>query len=350
MGRKKNKTTNHSEVLPILELKYSDPLFDVKLHPSKPIIISSLATGYVTCHKYDPKQLTSFMQSVKRKREKYTEFAGETATGATSVNTNNVLCKVFTVDPRGNDSSNATSFLTLMWKTRRHKGSVRSMCVDENGDYVYTIGSDNILKKANTMDGKVVKKINLLTLLSDDHSKDESTVLKITKLVKSAKQPLLILGDESGNVYVLSSKDLSLQNTIHNIHNGDAINDLIPFAKRSVYKYISLGQTTLAYWDSRKSKDKDGESKITVSDDQEDEILCGTFVNPENGEVLVCGMGEGILTIWKPNKNQLQDQLSRIKICKNQSIDSVVPTLQDDNCVWCGCSDGNVYKVNIKTI
>ena len=40
--------------------------------------------------------------------------------------------------------------------------------------------------------------------------------------------------------------------------------------------------------------------------------------------------------------------MSRIKIAKDESVECIVSTLQDDNSVWCGCSDGKLYKVDIK--
>lgn len=218
--------------------------------------------------------------------------------------------------------------------------------MDADGQFVYSIGTDNVLKKAVTETGKVVKKLTL-----KDHK------AKITKMVKATAHPFLLLGDEDGNVMMLNSETLELKNTIKKIHNGDAINDIFHFDKRSIYKFISLGQTTLAYWDARESNasdfqiapdDDETKRKVLLSDDQEDEILCGTFVDSQVGDTIVCGMGEGILTVWKPEKNDLEDQLSRIKISKGESVDCIVPTLQDDNCVWCGCSNGNIYKVDAK--
>ena len=180
---------------------------------------------------------------------------------------------------------------------------------------------------------------------------------KYTKLVKSQKHPVLLLGDEGGNISVLNSETLEVKNSIKKIHNGDAINDIFQFVGKSLYRFISLGQTTLAYWDSRESNesdfsipadDEETKRKVFISDDQEDEILCGTFVNPDDGDVLVCGMGEGVLTVWKPKRNNLVDQLTRIPICKGESIDCIISSFQDDNCVYCGCSNGNVYKVDVK--
>ena len=339
MGKKKSKNSQSLDILisksaPILELKYSDPLFGVILHPSEPIIVSGLATGHIYCHSYDCAKLKKL---VEENEKKYASSSSK------DVQQKKTWCVVDVLS-----KENESEGLTLLWKTRRHKGSVRSMCFEADGKFMYSIGADNVLKKSDTKTGKVVKKVTL----------SEKNNAKFTKILKSVSHPFLLLGDEDGNVIVLDSETLLLKNTIKKIHSGDAINDIFHFAKRSVYKFISLGQTTLAYWDSRESNETDlsipdddvnSKRKVFLSDDQEDEILCGAFVDPENGETLICGMGEGLLTVWRPKKNNLADQLTRIKVCKGESIDCVISTLQDDNCVWCGCSNGNVYKVDVKT-
>lgn len=337
MRKQNSKSTcfslkSNSSNTPILEFTYSEPLFDVVSHPQQPIIISGLSNGYMFCHKYDPDILKSTIEENIKNNAALTPAEKSKS-------------KVWQV-------VNVTSYETvvpgieLLWKTRRHKGSVRSICFNSDGTHVYSIGTDGILKKADTLTGKVINKCTL----------SEKSKIKYTKLVKSTSHPFLLLGDEEGNVTIIDEEKLTVKNVIKKIHNGDSINDIFQFIGKSIYKFISLGQTTLAYWDSRESNDEDPEStldnakhkrKIFLSDDQEDEILCGTFVDPKNGDNIVCGMGEGILTLWKPKKNNLTDQVTRIKICKGESIDCIISTLQDDMCVWCGSSDGNIYKVDI---
>lgn len=318
---------------PILELNYSDPLFQMRFHPTKPIFFSGLGTGYIYCHSYDPKKLQTVLNQNKKTYEQ-SDYKGEVKLW-TSV-------EVGSEDAKGEYDAP----ITLLWKTKRHKGSVRSLCLDTDGSFIFSVGTDNILKKAVADSGKVVKKTTLKAQKS-----------KITKMIKSETHPYLLLGDEDGNVIIMNSDTLAVTNTIAKIHNSDAINDIFHFAKRSLHKFISLGQTTLAYWDSRESNESDFEiqeddteakRKVLLSDDQEDELLCGTFVDPEVGDTIACGMGEGILTVWKPKKNDLEDQVNRVKICKDESIDCVVPSLQDDSCVWCGCSNGMIYKVDVK--
>ncbi|CDH12903.1 related to WD repeat-containing protein JIP5 [Zygosaccharomyces bailii ISA1307] len=322
MGRHKKKDSHslESEVLPLLEVCYTEPLFELVCHPSRPLIYSGLASGYLYCHKYDREVL----KGVRSEREQ--EAGGEKVKPWVKVDSN--------VDNDG---------IRVIWKTKRHQGSVRCLGIDAEGEYLYSVGADNVLKKADAETGKVIKKISL-----KEHG------AKFTKLIKSTTHPYLLLGDEVGNVFMLDSETLKLKNQVKEIHGGDAINDIFQFSKRSLHKYVSLGQTTLAYWDARESNEgqtddtPEDKRKVLVSDDQEDEVLCGAFVDPEEGDTLVCGMGEGILTVWKPKKNDLEDQVNRIKVAKDESIDAVVPTLQDDQCVWCGVSNGNLYKVDTK--
>lgn len=320
-GKKNTSGITNSKSLPLLELRYGEPLFQMACHPTRPLIYSGLATGHIYCHEYEPSTLEKFLRE-RKSLDKEINFK-----------------PWLQIDAENADDDG----IRILWKTKRHRGSVRCICLDAEGEYVYSVGMDNILKKASPENGKVLKKVDL-----------ENQGSKFTKLVHSGTHPYLLLGDEEGNVLVLDSTTLKLKNKITKIHGGDAINDIFQFTKRSVYKYISLGQTTLAYWDSRESNENDTDDtpeekrKVLVSDDQEDEILCGTFVDPESGHTIVCGMGEGILTVWKPEKNDLEDQVNRIKVSKGESVDAVMPTLRDDNCVWCGVSDGKLYKVDTK--
>lgn len=351
MGRKNRDKKNGTSLAslaskssPILEFQFDEPLFQVNCHPEKPIIITAIATGHMFCYQYDPKALQKIVNSNELRYSNLEEAQKQQKT----------FWKVVRVPQdieehsKESKDANEKDAVKLLWKTRRHKGSVRGLCFDSDGSHVFSVGVDNVLKKANSETGKVVKKITL---------PEAEGKHKYTKLIKSATHPLLLLGDEGGNIFVLDSNTLEVKNTIRKIHNGDAINDILHFVGKSIYKFISLGQTTLAYWDSRESNegdfsiaedDQDTKRKVLVSDDQEDEMLCGTFVNPDNGDVLVCGMGEGLLTVWKPKKNDLVDQLTRIPICRGESIECVISSFQDDNCVYCGCSNGNIYKVNVK--
>lgn len=334
MGKKSKSKKNAVEELgsrgePLAEWRFDEPLFQMVLHPEKPILLCGLSNGFIYCYSYDVAKLQQVLDDNKKN---WSKSEGETDS--------------FWANIEVGDDRESVEGIKLLWRTKRHKGSVRCICLDPDGAFVYSVGTDKVLKKAVTETGKVVQKITLKDQQSD-----------FTKMFKSATHPYLLLGDEDGNVTALNSESLQTMNKVVKIHGGDAINDIFQFCKRSLHKYISLGQTTLAYWDARESNesdfaladdDEDSKRKVLLSDNQEDEMLCGTFLDPEVGDTVVCGMGEGILTVWKPNKNDLEDQLNRIKICQNESIDCIVPTLQDDDSVWCGCSNGNIYKADVK--
>ncbi|QID83125.1 WD repeat-containing protein jip5 [Saccharomyces pastorianus] len=343
---------------------FKTPIFQSILHPELPIIITGFGTGHIVCHRYNPAELQLGLnrrrkldaaaldndQRVSPKKKGTCLWKDNVDLSLeTKIRHKVVYFSVETEDEEQQMEQSEALGVETLWKTRRHKGSVRAICFDAKGSCIFSIGTDNIFKKADTMTGKVIKKVNLSSLFESEKKKND----KFTKLCISQTHPFILIGDESGDVHVLNSNNLTLTNTVHSIHFGDSINDIFHFDKKSVYKFISLGQTTLAYFDVR---DKDAkpntaenqDGKIMVSDDQEDEVLCGCFVDPEEADTLLCGMGEGIVTVWKPNKNDLVDQMSRIKISKDESIDCIVPTLQDDNCVWCGCSNGNIYKLNAK--
>ena len=332
-----------SSSCPLVEFVFDEPLIQVACHPEQPIVVCAIATGHVFCCKYDAAALKRILNKKESALSKEENQADQKR---------KKFWKVIKLSPSTSEipleEDEEKAPVEILWKTRRHKGSVRGLCFNGDGSELYTIGIDRVLKKADTMTGKVVKKVTLP--LEDEKN-------QYTKLVRSQTHPFLLLGDERGNIYTLNSETLKIQNTIKSIHNGDAINDIFQFVGRSVYKFISLGQTTLAFWDSRESNESDADipeddleakRKVYTSDDQEDEMICGTFVNPDDGDVLVCGMGEGVLTVWKPKTNDLVDQVTRIPICKNESIDCIISSYQDDNCVYCGCSNGNVYKVNVK--
>ncbi|CAL9729793.1 hypothetical protein MOUN0_H07338 [Monosporozyma unispora] len=314
MAKKNSKKTQvvESNLKPLLQWNTDEdsPFFQIAAHPTEPIIYLGLSNGYLYCYKYDINELKKY-KTVKNKDGEDEVTIPEVTVGETIPGTE------------------------ILWKTKRHKSSIRGLSMDSQGEFIISLGNDNIIKVAKALTGQVVKKCNL------PEGWKPSTKMVVT-------DDVILVGNEIGDALVLDPKTLHLKNRINKIHFGDAINDIFQFVNKSKYKFISLGQTTLAYWDTH-NEDKE---KVMLSDDQEDEILCGCFVDNDidtKGETLICGMGEGVLTVWKPKRNDLEDQMSRIKICKDESIDCIISTLQDDNCVWCGCSNGKLYKANAKT-
>ena len=283
---------------PIVQITYTEPLFTFAAHPTEPIIATGLATGHVSCFRYNPEVVT------------------ESIPDSQVINT---------------------------WKTKRHKGSCRCLLFDplegSVGKHLYSVGSDHVIKKADTATGKVRAKVSL-TLEPGD---------AVSKLAHAAHSPFLLAGTENGHVLVYDSTTMQQKFVVKSVHD-DSINHILPMSAISEYHYLTLGSTTLSHIDIRKGV-------ITQSDDQEDELLSMAYTSDsmtgnKNDTVLV-GHGEGIVTIWKNSKNKFQDQLSRIKVNKGVSIDCIIPTMSFDNedmrdSVWCGDSDGMIHRVNYK--
>lgn len=352
--KKKSNSSNAARLLesstsPILEVKYSEPLFTVAAHPQRPILLTGLATGHVYCSTYDADKLEE-KQSTQREQlsllEKEAFKTGKIASINKSVS--QLKQKWWTVIE---DNAEITEGMNVVnnWKTKRHKGSCRSAIFDplesSLGENIYSVGTDHIIKKANTETGKVLSKVTI-----SDHYSDKKDA--VTKLAHSTSHPFLLSGTENGDVLVFDSNNMGSNQLKFNVSKAhdDSINHILPMPAVSAYHYLTLGSTTLSHIDIRKGI-------ITQSDDQEDELLSmcfgSEFTNDNKNDTVLVSHGEGIITIWKNSKNKLMDQLSRIKVNKDASIDAIVPTMncEDDEMaasVWCGDSEGLLHRVNYK--
>ena len=355
MAKKKSNSSNAAQVLessvsPILEINYEDPLFTVAAHPTKPILISGQVTGHVYCDTYDAEKLE---ESTQAKREEYSKQENDAYSKGKVAHVNKSVSQLkskwWTLILDISNIPKEEELIMTNWKTKRHKGSCRHVIFEplENsvGEFIYTCGTDNIIKKAATETGKVVGKVDALSNYTNN--KDN-----LTKLCHSTTHPFLLAGTEDGHVLVYDSSNLSdskIKFQVNQAHD-DSINHILAMPAVSAYHYLTLGSTTLSHIDIRKGI-------ITQSDDQEDELLAMCFpsteISEKNDTVLVTH-GEGIISVWKNSKNKLMDQLTRVKVNKTASIDAIIPTMNTDdeslaNSVWCGDSEGLLHRVNYKS-
>lgn len=94
----------------------SSDLFAQSIHPTSPLLALGLASGHVQINRVPPSDSPSAAQ-----------------TGRSCVET--------------------------AWRTRRHKGSCRSLCFSHDGEHVFSAGTDGLVKVAATETGQVVGKI-----------------------------------------------------------------------------------------------------------------------------------------------------------------------------------------------
>lgn len=346
MARKKSSIASgiqdlESSAAPILEIDQSQPLFSTAAHPTRPILATGHGTGHLFCYSYDDVKLQEYMEKMRAASLKKSD------TGSAKVS---LLQKKWWMHEKNHAAIADDSLIKTNWNTRRHKGSCRSVTFDvlENavGENIYSVGTDHMVKKASTETGKVVAKTDFSAHLGEE-AKD-----RVTTMALSATHPFLLTGTEDGNILVFDSSRLQwpeLKFRCDRTHE-DAVTKILAMPAVSPYHYLSLGSTVLSHIDIRKGI-------VTQSDDQSDELLSmcypTNYINSNKNDTVIVGHGEGIVTLWKNSTNRFMDQLSRIKVNKNASIETVIsPMNAGDNSlldsIWCGDSDGLLHRINYK--
>lgn len=250
--------------MPIFELEFDDPLFCAAFHPEKNEFVLGFATGTVTCYKYER---------------------------------------------NGQDPS-------ILWTTKRHKSSCRSIGYTQDGKYIISAGSDNIIKKADSSTGKVKAK----------------TKVEVSPSAMAINEAYVAIGDDEGSLTIFALEDLKQSHHFDSVHE-DCITSVCALEHKNKYHFIVTGMTTLVHIDIRKGI-------VSTSEDQEDEMLCGCVPSEQKS---VFGMSEGVITIW--NNDHLLDQQSRVRLSK-ETVDAVIAGEEEDM-VIAGTADGKVFDVNI---
>ncbi|OBA16527.1 uncharacterized protein OGAPODRAFT_99352 [Ogataea polymorpha] len=290
--------------VPLVNLDFgTDPLFSFSAHPSKNALVVGSGTGQVKLLKYDVEKLENHIFHSADK-------------GCAQID-------VRAKELQGSDC------VTIGWRTKRHQGSCRSIIFDTNGEYVYSAGLDKQIKKAKAETGVVVAKSEILAS-------------NITKILTVPNKNFLIVGTEDGDVLCLDSNTLKQTYQIKKVHE-DAVNSISHYVPKSDYQFVTTGSTTLSHIDIRKDQ------PLHQSEDQEDELLCSAWLDPTNPNTMLCGMGEGVVTVWRPEMNDFADQISRVRISK-EPVESLISALDSEgDHFWVGSFDGTVSRVNIRS-
>lgn len=318
MRKKNNDKQFNFTRKPIFNIHHqADPLFTAKCHPSEPIFVTGTATGHVQTYRYNIDKL----EEIYTDQDKFPY---------------DISCVKY--DDFDDDS------IIVQWHTKRHKKSCRDLCFDlpSNGNLIYSIGSEGIIKTADINTGQVISKFNSI--------KDNNYNFKInafTKCLSTPNKNFLIVGDENGNLICNDTRDKHLKiiyKPFQKLHLGEGINSINYCWPKSDYKIITTGSTTICELDLRKS-----DKPLNTSEDQEDEILCSSWLDQEKQETMICGMGDGIITTWKPEINKWEDQISRIRIVKNETVESLISAMDSESrFMYGGCSNGHIAKIDIK--
>ncbi|CAD0096205.1 unnamed protein product, partial [Aureobasidium mustum] len=292
----------------ICTLPLSSELFSQALHPTAPLVAVGLSSGHVA---------TLRLPAIEGDDEDEAQ-AEAAATG------------------RGQ--------IEAAWRTRRHKGSCRSLGYSLDGSTLFSAGTDGIVKGADSVTGKVVTKI-AVPLDSPQ-----------TFLLATDSSALHLYDTREANFSTFSSTRPS---QTHHPHE-DYISSLTPLpasdTSTSGYskQWVTTGGTTLSVTDLRRGV-------LVRSEDQEEILLSSCFVSglparktsSSKGEKLVVGGGDGVITLWE--RGVWDDQDERITVDRSagggESLD-VIRLLPPDvgpggKVLAVGMGDGKVRFVKL---
>jgi len=256
-------------------LPLSSELFTQALHPTEPILAVGLSGGHVQ------------------------SFRLPAVAGSSSDDD----------DADTSVISTGTSTIDTEWRTRRHKGSCRTLAYSGDGEVLYSAGTDGLLKAADCSTGQVVSKI-LIPF-------DPSGKLDPPTLIHALTPQTLLLATDSAALHLFDLRAPSTLSTkpsqTHRPHD-DYISSLTPlpptenstsgFSKQ----WVTTGGTTLAVTDLRRGV-------LVKSEDQEEELLSSVFVGGlpsrpgrSKGQKVLVGSSNGVLTLWERGVWDDQDE------------------------------------------
>ncbi|KAL5114972.1 WD repeat-containing protein jip5 [Pleosporales sp. CAS-2024a] len=263
-------------------LQLDSDLFAQAIHPEEPVVAVGLASGHVQTYRLPA--------------------------GAS--------------DDSDNDATLAAQsgfgLVETAWKTRRHKGSCRTLGFSVDGASLYSAGTDGIVKVADSTTGRVTAKI----ALPHDSRAD---AIDAPTLLHALSPQSLILGTDSSALHIYDIRALGGSGALkpqatHRPHD-DYVSSLTPLppteASTSGFskQWLTTGGSTLAVTDLRRGV-------MVRSEDQEEELLSSVMVTGLSkkgtsvGEKVLVGGGNGVLTLWE--RGVWDDQDERITIDRSK--------------------------------
>ncbi|KAI5282355.1 WD repeat-containing protein jip5 [Ascosphaera acerosa] len=295
-------------------------LFAQAIHPSEPLVSVGLATGHVETFRLPSDDLSQ------------SQNGGDDADDDDDDDTGSVLSKSSVLS-----NTTPTGTIERVWRTRRHKGSCRSLAYSVDGALLYSAGTDGLVKVAAADTGRVTAKIVVpFAAASSDGSArvGAAPAVDAPTVIHALSPQSLILATDSGAMYVYDLRDPLIASPsagagassssssspaclsarpqqTHHPHD-DYVSSLTPLppsaASTSGFskQWITTGGTTVALTDLRRGV-------LVRSEDQEEELVSSCYVTglrrggTSQGEKLLVGGSGGVLTLWEKGAWDDQD-------------------------------------------
>ncbi|CAI7664100.1 unnamed protein product [Penicillium bialowiezense] len=267
----------------VCTLPLSSDLFAQAIHPEEPVVSVGLASGHVQ---------TFRLPSLDSEEDDD--------------------------DASQSSARNGKGHIDTMWRTRRHKGSCRTLGFGTDGQVLYSAGTDGLIKAASTETGQVQNKIAIPF--------NKSGSIDAPTMIHALSPQSLLLGTDSSALHLYDlripySKVSARPEQSHHPHD-DYISSLTPLPASETStsgfskQWVTTGGTTLAVTDLRRGV-------LVRSENQEEELVSSVYMGglatsgTSKGEKVIVGGASGILTLWE--KGQWDDQDERIYV--DRSVD-----------------------------
>lgn len=284
-------------------LPLTSELFAQSVSPTEPVFAVGLSTGHVQTFRLPPE--SSAYEAVDD-REDDEDIKKE-------------------VERQVAAAESGRGLIDTAWRTKRHKGSCRTLGFSYDGKALYSAGLDGIVKAADSETGRVFSKIAIRP--------NERGEVDPPSLLEPLTPQALLLATDSGALYLHDLREGSMGGkAVHTWHpHDDYVTSIaaLPPTEASTSgvpkQFVSTGGTTLAVTDVRRGV-------LAKSEDQEDLLLSSCVVaglkttGTNVGTKVVIGGAGGVLSLWE--KGVWDDMDERIILDKTngqgETIDALV--------------------------
>lgn len=262
----------------ICTLPLTAELFAQSISPSEPLLAVGLSTGHVQTFRLPPDASSS--SSIDDDNALDEETAKEVARQVEA-------------------AESGRGLIDTAWRTRRHKGSCRTLAFSYDGKTLFTAGTDGVAKAADAETGRVASKI---AIPLDLHSGK----IDPPSLLHALTPQAVLLATDSGALHHYDIRKGGIGGkAVHTWHpHDDYVSSIValPPTEASTSgvpkQIVSTGGTTLAVTDIRRGV-------LAKSEDQEEELLSSCVVRGLStrgtnvGSKVVIGSGVGVLSLWE---------------------------------------------------